>query len=159
MDLLGRGIQGLDWKELREQRERRLLNNNWRSELWPTGNFMRLLTAGSVVVLLTYILTAGSVGSFNLALYGSLPCIAHTPTPDAYPLFIYRHPYSAIQSFCPRAAYYPASIEVTLEKSVIGALKRNVGIATEQPPPSGLATAVPRQCEILTRKRLDIYAT
>ena len=133
MDLLGRGIQGLDWKELREQRERRLLNNNWRSELWPTGNFMRLLTAGSVVVLLTYILTAGSVGSFNLALYGSLPCIAHTPTPDAYPLFIYRHPYSAIQSFCPRAAYYPASIEVTLEKSVIGALKRNVGIATEQP--------------------------
>ena len=34
---------------------------------------------------------------------------------------------------CLCAAYYPASIEVTLEKSVIGALKRNVGIATEQP--------------------------
>ena len=148
MDLLGRGIQGLDWKELREQRERRLLNNNWRSELWPTGNFMRLLTAGSVRQLQPCTIWLPAMHCIPYSY------LMHTP-----PIFatVYRHPHSAIQS-CLCAAYYSASIEVTLEKSVIGALKRNVGIATEQPPPSGLATAVPRQCEILTRKWLDIYA-
>ena len=41
---------------------------------------------------------------------------------------------------CVCATYYPATIEVTLEKSVRAALKRNVDIATEQPPPSGLVT-------------------
>ena len=119
---------------------------------------MRLLTAGSVVVLLHTFSLQGQLAASTL--HYMAPCHAlriplllmHTPCLYTDTLTPQYNP------FCPRATYYPASIEVTLEKSVIGALKRNVGIATEQPPPSGLATAVPRQCEILTRKWLDIYA-
>ena len=134
MDLLGRGIQGLDWKELREQRERRLLNNNWRSELWPTGNFMRLLTAGSVRQL--------------------QPCTIWLPAMHCiHPLYIW-HPaaHSAIY-LC--ATIQPSSIEVTLEKSVRAALKRNGCIATEQPLLPVSLARLSRQCDFPTRKWLD----
>ena len=55
----------------------------------------------------------------------------------------------------PCATIQPATIEVTLEKSVRAALKRNVGIATEQPLLPVSLARLSRQCDFLTRKWLD----
>ena len=94
---------------------------------------MRLVTAGSAL---------------------ECPCTIWLPAMHCIqPLYIW-HP-AAHSTIYPCATIQPASIEVTLEKSVRAALKRNVGIATEQPLLPVSLSRLSRQCDFLTRKRLD----
>ena len=94
---------------------------------------MRLVTAGSAL---------------------ECPCTIWLPAMHCiHPLYIW-HPaaHSAIYLCAP---IQPSSIEVTLEKSVRAALKRNGCIATEQPLLPVSLARLSRQCDFPTRKWLD----
>ena len=94
---------------------------------------MRLVTAGSAL---------------------ECPCTIWLPAMHCiHPLYIW-HP-ATHSTIYPCATIQPATIEVTLEKSVRAALKRNVGIATEQPLLPVSLPRLSRQCDFLTRKWLD----